>query len=252
MWRTNSLEKTLVLGKTEGGRKGWQRMRWLDGITNLMDMNLSKLQELVMDRESLTCCNPWGFKELDPSERLNCTETFLNVCTYGWINTNYSVCLLKWQYTVTPSVMRGTIFLWELVHSNLSLHKGKLLLLSPTNNTMSPFACIQSPKYNYIYSLIWYCKIDKTDYSTLFYRWRNYKIQELTANKQEGLNYKSFMSHLGTFLWNGSLCFKPDYPLLAQTQSWATYWEIQYTKIVINIMSSNIFCLPVSSRYILR
>ena len=66
MQRTDSLEKTLMLGKTEGRkRRGRQRMSWLDGTTDSVDMSLSKLRELLMDREA---CSSWSSKELDTTE----------------------------------------------------------------------------------------------------------------------------------------------------------------------------------------
>ena len=74
MGRANSLEKILKLSKTEGSsRRGWQRTRLLYIITDLMEMGLSKLQEMVKDKKNLVCFSPWGHKESDMNE-LNWTE----------------------------------------------------------------------------------------------------------------------------------------------------------------------------------
>ena len=75
MGRTDSFEKILMLGKIEGRRRRWwQRMRWLDGISNSMGMSLSKLWENSEGWGGLACCSPWGCKELDMTEQLNWTD----------------------------------------------------------------------------------------------------------------------------------------------------------------------------------
>ena len=86
MQRAASLEKTLMLGKIEGRRRrGWQKMRWLDSITNSMDMNLSKLREIDSGNRSLVCCSPWGCKELDMTYGLkNNSSTVILDSALGW------------------------------------------------------------------------------------------------------------------------------------------------------------------------
>ena len=83
MWRTDSLKKILILGKTDGRRrKGWQKMRWLDGITNSTDMSLSKLQELVMNREA--------WHGIVMTELLNWTELSPSLPAFFYLNPSFA------------------------------------------------------------------------------------------------------------------------------------------------------------------
>ena len=85
MQKVDSLEKTLILGGIGDRRKrGWQRMRWLYGITESMDMSLSELREMVMDFGGLVCCDSHGHKESDMTEWLNWTEFNWMICSRAW------------------------------------------------------------------------------------------------------------------------------------------------------------------------
>ena len=117
MRRVDSFERTLMLGKIEGRmRRGRQRMRWLDGITDSMDLSMGKLLELVMDKGGLACCGSWGPKDSDMTEWLNWIKIHvINTCLKAWKKQH-------WKYIEIMITVLKPMYIYLIIIITLSVY----------------------------------------------------------------------------------------------------------------------------------
>ena len=129
MWRTDSFEKTLMLGKIEGGRRrGWQRMRWLDGITDSTDVESEWTLGVGDGQGGLACCSQWGRKESNLTERLNWNKLIWNAIK---IIVNHHRVLI-YQYWLWVKILEYNF--WVKNYILVLIYETKFLNISAPNS----------------------------------------------------------------------------------------------------------------------
>ena len=161
MWRVDSLEKTLMLGKIEcRRRRGWQKMRWLDGVTDSVDMSLCKTLGFDDGQGGLAFCNSWGHKESDTTKGLDWTEPIWKSfqSLFHWMFfIPYSLFLLLWDFNdtslrsllIVPYVSKVlfiyfqfTFFPWELHWFTPTFHDSILCHLHCITESIQCIICL--------------------------------------------------------------------------------------------------------------